>query len=365
MKSLPLAHLHQSRGARMGVFADWQVPIFFSRIRDEYFACRETFGLFDVSHLGKLFLRGQDSRALLKLTACRALDGISPGRGRYMFFLNHRGGIVDGVMVFPKNEGFWILTNAGAKERVFQWLHTQAGQKKMVVDVEDRTDRLFLFSLQGPASSRAISEFFCRPLSDLLRFSMSEAAHGGSEFLISRMSYSREDGFEIMGDRDCAGSLWENWLDFTHRNDGTVCGFGVRDLLRFEAAYPLYGQEMEETVNPLELGRENLIDWGKGEFIGRQALLMEQKQGSKKKLVGFEIDGKRIPRYGFPIQNRQGTPCGHITSGNYSFSLRKNLAMGFLSRPNWDIGQELLISVPRTKVLARIVPLPFTKDRVW
>lgn len=344
----------------MGQFAGWRVPIFYSRIREEYFTCRERFGLFDISHLGKLFINGPDAASLLELTSCRVLAGSLPDRGRYTFFLNHRAGVIDGVMVFPENEGCWILTNAGAREKVFQWLHTQAGLQHMTTTIEDRTDQHFLFSLQGPDSAQVISEFFSCSLAELPRFSLVRITHSNREYRVSRMSYSREDGFEIMGDQENALALWTSWVEFVREKEGAICGFGVRDLLRFEAAYPLYGQEMDEMVSPLELGRTDLIEWDKSEFIGLKALLFERKQGSKKKLVGIDLDGKRIPRFGFPIKNADGIPCGHVTSGNYSFSLRKNLAMGLISRPHWEPGQRLTISVPRTRLEARIIPLPFT-----
>ncbi len=360
MKTLPLAHIHHEAQVRMGEFAGWCVPLFYTRIREEYFSCINNWGLFDISHLGKVVVYGPDGANFLDWVSSRTVKGLSVGEGKFSFFLNHRGGIVDGVMVFREAEDQWlILTNAGAREKVVVWLNSLIERKVFAVELNDITENHFLISLQGPKSTSVIERVFSWKINNLRRFRTKKVHFGEYECAITRMSFSCLDGFEIRGEKKLGEQVWRKLLDALSPLEGKLCGFAVRDLLRFEAAFPLYGAEFDDTVNPLELGRPDLIDWEREEFLGYKPLVLERKRGSKKRLVGIEVKGKRIPRYGFPIQNKQDIPCGHITSGNYSFRLRKNLAMGFLGNPYGKLEESVVVSVPRTKVEARIVPLPF------
>jgi len=360
MKKLPLACIHRESHVRMGDFAGWQVPLFYSGIQEEYFDCLRGWGVFDISHLGKVLVHGPGGEDFLEWVSSRSMRGLPVGEGRFTFLLNQRGGIVDGVVIFHEMEDRWlVLTNAGGRERVVAWLNSLARQRPCTVGLRDLTENQFLISIQGPESVSAIKEVFCWDIAYLPRFGTQRVRFQEHECSVARMSFSRLDGLEIRGERGLGESLWCTLLDAVAALQGKLCGFAVRDLLRFEAAFPLYGAEFDETVSPLELGRPDLIDWEKEDFIGRKPLVLEHKQGSKKKLVGLEVEGRRIPRCGFPIQSPQGIPCGYVTSGNYSFRLQKNLAMGLITESYGGIGETVIVSVPRTRVEARIVPLPF------
>ncbi|HPZ81243.1 MAG TPA: glycine cleavage system aminomethyltransferase GcvT [Candidatus Atribacteria bacterium] len=359
LRELPLSDFHRSCGARMGMFCGWEMPLYYRSIREEYFACINSCGLFDISHLGKFFLRGREVVPFLDYATCRRVSEVREGRGKYTFFLNWRGGIVDGVTLFRKSEEEWLLiSNAGARERLLQWLNHLIKSNRWEVEIEDVTEKKLLFALQGPQAMEVVEELFQVPGANWPKFSFRQCAHG---FQITHLAFSREDGFEIMGDVSLSLELWEKLVREVEGRGGALCGLGARDLLRFEATFPLYGQEIDETTTPLELGREDLVDWEKADFIGKKPLLLEKREGSKKRLVGLEILGRRIPRYGYPIYTEEGIPCGYITSGNYSFLWHKVLALGFISSISGEKGDTLLVAAPRTRLEARITSLPFMK----
>ncbi|MDK2897109.1 MAG: aminomethyltransferase [Candidatus Atribacteria bacterium] len=254
----------------------------------------------------------------------------------------------------------WLLTtNSEARERVFNWLQTQVQAGGFSVTVRDLTPEFLLLSVQGPYTQEAISQFFNQSLSLLSRFEGTWVEYNSIKVRVSRMAFSRVDGLELLFLREEGEDFFLKLSSFLTGQGFSWCGFGVRDLLRFEAGFPLYGREMDETVTPLELGKEKLIDWKKENFIGKPPLVLEKKLGSKKKLIGMEVEGKGIPRWGYPIYNVAGLPCGYVTSGNYSFTLKKNLAMGFISSAQDKLVEELYILASKKKLKARMVPLPF------
>ncbi len=361
MRKLPLARKHLKIGARMGGFASWEVPILYKSIREEYFTCKNVCGLFDISHLGKFVVKGKDAGAFMELVSTRCFpEGVSL-RGKVSFFLNVRGGVVDMSLVYKIEEKkFLIFTNAGAREKFYLWISYIANQHHLEIDVEDYTERSLLFSIQGPKSQAVVKKAFSQDLSSLPRFGWKELKMPNQDLMIMRSAFSYEDGFEVWCREINDGEIWEVLLQCITEEGGCPCGFGVRDLLRFEASLPLYGQEIDETVTPLELKKEHLIEWEKENFIGKNSLCLEQKIGPKKQLVGIEItEGKKIPRYGYPVYNSQSLPCGYITSGNYSFLFKKILGLAFLDRQNCFCGRELVISAPGGKIKGRVVDIPF------
>jgi len=358
LKKLPLSDFHRSLGARMGVFSGWEMPLYYRSIREEYFSCINNCGLFDISHLGKFFLRGKEVTSFLDYATCRQLSKVKEGKGKYTFFLNWRGGIVDGTTIFREKEEWILVSNAGAREKLFHWLDYLIKNQKWEVEVEDVTEKKTLFALQGPQAQQIVRQLFPVPNDNWPKFSFRQFSPG---FRIIHLAFSREDGFEIMSDVSLGLEWWKKLVEEAESRGGALCGLGARDLLRFEATFPLYGQEIDETTTPLELGREDLIDWEKDDFIGKKPLLLEKEEGSKKKLVGLEILGRRIPRYGYPLYTKEGMPCGYVTSGNYSFSWHKVLALGFVNPIYGVEGNTLLVAAPRTKLEARIIGLPFAK----
>lgn len=357
LRELPLSDFHRSCGARMGVFCGWEMPLYYRSIREEYFACTNSCGLFDISHLGKFLLRGKEATPFLDYATCRKVSEIKEGRGKYIFFLNWRGGIVDGATLFREKEEEWLLiSNAGAREKLFRWLDYLIKTNKWEVEIEDVTEKKALFAIQGPEAAVIAKELFQVSGDNWPKFSFRKFPPG---FQVTHLAFSKEDGFEIMSDVSLGSGLWEKLLKEVERRGGALCGLGARDLLRFEATFPLYGQEIDETITPLELGRENIVDWEKADFIGKKPLLLEKEEGSKKRLVGLEILGRRIPRYGYPLYTKEGMPCGYVTSGNYSFSWHKVLALGFISSISGEKGETLLVAAPRTRLEAIIVNLPF------
>jgi len=361
LRKLPLAHKHLEIGARMGGFASWEVPLFYKSIREEYFTCKNNCGLFDISHLGKFIVQGKDAQAFMEFISTRHFsEKVSP-RGKVSFFLNIRGGIIDMSLVYKiEDRKFLIFTNAGAREKFFLWTSYIANQHHFDIEVEDHTEGSLLFSIQGPKSREVVKRAFSENLDSLPRFGWKKLAASNYNLMIMRSAFSYEDGFEIWHQGIDNGNIWGTLLQQITEQGGCPCGFGVRDLLRFEASLPLHGQEIDETVTPLELKKEYLIEWEKEDFIGKSSLYLERKIGPKKQLVGIEIiEGRKIPRYGYPVYSSQNLPCGYITSGNYSFMFRKILGLGFLDQQSCSLGEELIISAPGGKIKGRIVNIPF------
>lgn len=312
----PIYDRHIQLGAKIVDFHGWLMPIQYKGIIQEHLAVRNNVGVFDVSHMGEIEIKGKDAYSFLQYLITNNLDKIGPGRTIYTHMCNENGGIIDDLIVYMfSREHFFLVVNASNTEKDFNWI---IGHKeKYDVDIENISSKIALISLQGPKACEILEKFLGKPLSNIRRFHFQKFP----DIIVSRTGYTGEDGFELFVDWNKGIWLWDELMKF---NPEPV-GLGARDTLRMEKGYALYGNDIDETTTPIEAGIEWTVDLKK-DFIGKEALL---KNKPRKRLIRLEMQDPGIPRHGCAIL-LEGTRIGTVTSGTYSPSLKKGIAMGYI-----------------------------------
>lgn len=360
LKRLPLHFLHAERGAHFGAFGEWEVPLYFTSIFEEHEAVRTRAGLFDISHMGEFYLSGKDAKTFLDRLLPRKAERLRDGKAFYTSLLNDQGGMIDDVIVYQIHpERFLFVVNAANIEKDFRWIKHLLPQG---LQFENASDRLSLFALQGPQSMEIAAALFHCDFKTLGYYHFLYSKTPWGEVLISRTGYTGEDGIEIMGEIGQAASLWEALLDAGRSHELQPIGFGARDTLRLEAGMLLYGQDMDDSTSPLEAGLEWTVDFEKEDFVGRERLVHEKKEGVKRRLVGFELLERGIPRRGFAIE-KAGCLLGEVTSGTFAPSLQKNIGLGYVSTRIAETGNEFDIVIRGKCLKARVCELPFYRRR--
>ncbi len=356
IRRLPLHEEHVARGAKLGAFGDWEVPLYYSSILEEHEAVRTRAGLFDISHMGKFYVEGAQAAAALDAFLPRNISAMDDGKALYMPLLNEQGGFVDDIIVYRiSRDRFIIIVNASNTAKCAAWFQARLPQD---VRFEDATPKKGLIALQGPASSRILSKALGRDFPELGYYRFKEWQGG----MIARTGYTGEDGYEIMIDREKLADFW-NLLFRAGQEDHLVpVGFGARDTLRLEAAMPLYGHDMDDEVSPLELGVDWALDFKKQNFTARALLLAQKEKGAPRKWIGFEMLDRGIPRQGFDIV-KDGKTVGKVTSGSFAPTLKKNIGMGYVPAALAKAGEEIGIVVRDKTLNARIIPMPFYKRK--
>ncbi len=357
----PLHAWHAAHGGRMVDFAGWSMPVQYSSIVAEHNATRTAVGLFDVSHMGRLRFDGPSAERFLDRIVTRRVEGMRAGQIRYALVTNDTGGILDDVLVYhlvdPRGHGYHqLVVNASNRDKIIQWLTSH----DLGVDAEwrDVTHETAMIAVQGP---RALD--IVRPMSSVdpakLRYYYgAEAQLRGVAGIVSRTGYTGEDGCELIVPASAAADLWEQLIDAARHIGGTAAGLGCRDTLRLEAGMPLYGHELNENINPYQAGLEYAVNLENRTFPGRDALAQSASNPATLRRAGFELAGKRVPREGYPILF-SGEQVGHVTSGTFSPTLDRPIAMGYVRGELAVPGTEVLIDIRSRHEPARIVPLPF------
>lgn len=357
VRKLPLHEKHEVRGGKFGNFGDWEVPLYFAGILEEHDAVRTRAGLFDISHMGKFIFEGPGTDVFLNRFLPRDIVKMVPGQALYMPLLNEQGGFIDDIIVYKVSASRSILiVNASNTAKDFSWIQKQVPAG---IQFTDESDRQGLIACQGPLSAMLLEKVLGMNETSNLKYYHFLEWHGG---MIARTGYTGEDGFEIMADFQTLGKLWDSLLDAGQNFGVMPIGFGARDTLRLEASMPLYGHDMDETRTPLEAGLEWTLDWSKPSFTGRAALEKQKQQGIQKKLAGFEMLERGIPRQGYEIQ-KNGKNIGQVTSGSFAPTLKKNIGMGYVAVLLAQPGAEIDIVVRDKAVKAKIVPMPFYKRK--
>lgn len=359
-KRLPLHELHVKRNAHFGTFGDWEVPLYFTSILDEHEAVRTCAGLFDISHMGEIFVRGREAKKFLDFLLPRRMDRLKEGKALYAPLLNEEGGIVDDLIVYPFNgEEFLLIVNALTIEKDFRWIACRAPAG---VKIENASEQKSLFSLQGPRSVEILSSLFHCDFQSVGYYHFLILKPKGEELLISRTGYTGEEGFEIMAPAGEAGALWPGLLEAGRPWGLKPAGFGARDTLRLEAGMLLYGQDMDDGTSAVEAGLEWALDFDKTNFIGRGRNVREKEKGAARRLAGFEMSERGIPRHGFSIE-KNGRPLGLVTSGGFAPTLKRPVGLGYLPTEESKIGNEVEIVIRNEKVKAKVVPFPFYRRK--
>lgn len=350
----PLHDWHAGNGARMVDFGGWDMPVQYTSINDEHQAVRGHAGMFDVSHMGRLSFAGTQALDLIQHVYTNNAATLKDGQVRYGLICNEQGGMLDDVLVYRWPYGYAMVVNASNRERIVDWLNRHAAGRD--ARIEDQTLSTCMIAVQGPRAveiSRGLTE---HAVESLAYYFATPTQYRGQPAVISRTGYTGEDGFEVMTGAEHAVSLWEE----LHKRGARPCGLGARDTLRLEAAMPLYGHELSEAVDPLQAGLAWAVKFDKGDFIGREALDRRKQDATLRRRIGLELDGKRIAREG-AIVSHQGKEAGVVTSGTFSPTLGKALAMAYVE-PNCAVpGTVLAVDIRGKSADARVVPLPFYK----
>ncbi len=357
MLQTPLNAFHRDCNARLVEFAGWEMPVVYTSIIEEHNYTRQHCSLFDVSHMGRVEFRGPDAERLLERLDTRNIGSSQPGMCRYSHMCRDDAGILDDVIVSRLEDHFLVVCNASNREKLLGWWERQ--RAGFDVDIQDRTLETAMVAIQGPEALGIMGRLLPLPLDDLKRYRFKTGTVMGVEYFIARSGYTGEDGVEIILPASMAMMAIRMLMSGAQEMGTPIrpAGLGARDTLRLEAAMPLYGHELTEEWDSITAGQEWAVDLTK-DFIGQSVLKRIKEEGPRRKITGFELEGKRIARQGATIWH-DGQEVGVITSGTQSPTLGKNIAMGLLAAPLSQPGTKVEIDIRGTKTAASVVALPF------
>jgi len=359
MKQTPLIAQHRAAGAKLVDFAGWEMPIQYSGVLDEYHTVRSKAGLFDVSHMGRLMVSGAGALAFLQSVTTNDVAKLAVGQAQYSMVCNDEGGIKDDIFVYRvKTSDYLLCVNASNRSKVLTWLEAHPGDESVIL--EDHSDQLAQIALQGPLSKDIMIAAGGEVVTTLKLHHTCETTLASIPTLIARTGYTGELGYELYVPSDRVGALWERIMDAGAAKGLKPAGLGSRDLLRLEMGYLLYGNDIDETTTPIEAAVEWTVSFEKGDFVGRAKLLAQKSHGAARRLVGFELLEKAVPRHGCKILDaRSSAPVGEVTSGNLSPILQKGIGLGYVSSAQSAIGTRITIDIRGKAVPAQIVKTPF------
>jgi aminomethyltransferase len=361
LKRTPLYESHKNLGGKMVDFGGWEMPIHYTAIIEEHLATREKAGLFDVSHMGEILIKGALAKAVLnKLVTCD-MDTLKPKKTAYTFLPIETGGVVDDLLVYMINgHEYLLVVNASNTDKDYQWLKERVAELSPEVEVINLSEDYGQIAIQGPRAQAILQKLTEFDLAQIRFFAFDFVTLCGEEVIVSRTGYTGEDGFEIYCQAAHTAEIWGLLLEAGASEGIQPIGLGARDTLRFESALPLYGHELSADITPIEAGLKFFVKLEKDDFLGKSAMEKQVEQGIKRKLAGIEITGRGIPRDGYRIE-KDGEDVGYITSGAYSPTFKKGLAMALLRADIVQLGNLLDVIIRDKKVEAKIVKLPFYK----
>ncbi|MFQ5875721.1 MAG: glycine cleavage system aminomethyltransferase GcvT [Dehalococcoidia bacterium] len=349
-----LHQAHREFDAQMVQFAGWEMPARYGSALREHQAVRSSAGMFDVSHMGRLYIDGEGAEGLLDRVLTANVRVLEEGQARYCLACREDGGILDDLIVYRLGpEGYLVVCNAANREVILAVIRRSA-ESVPEASIADRTMETAMIAVQGPRAVETLARISLLAPEALPSFHCTHGDVLGQRMLVARTGYTGEDGVELIMEADAARRLWAALIEA----GVTPCGLVARDSLRLEAALRLWGNDMDTSVNPYEVGLGRFVDLNKGDFIGNVALSMVREQGVSKRLVGFEMVGRGIPRNGFPILEND-VVIGRVTSGGHSPTLDKNIGLGFVPPSRAEKGTPLTIYIRGRHVQAKVVSLPF------
>ena len=352
-----LHQAHVELGAKMSPFAGFDMPIQYSGILDEHNAVRTAAGVFDVSHMGEVFVSGPDALSFVNHVFTNDVRGLETGHILYGMMCYEDGGVVDDLLVYKEQEedAYLLVVNASNIEKDYDWLI--ANSKGYDVVVDNRSDSWGQLAVQGPDAEDAVVALLgLERLRDLTFYTYTDAVDGtGARMIISRTGYTGEDGFEVYATPEETVRLWGKLLAAGVK----PCGLGCRDTLRFEAGLPLYGDELSAEISPVMAGLSMFCKLDKEEFIGREALLKQKTEGPSRKLVGLEMSDNAVPRAGYPVETETGVPVGVVTTGYHSPSLDKSICFALVAAEYAAMGTTLSIRIRKHVFPAVVVKKRF------
>lgn len=356
LEKTPLNDVHKKLGAKMVEFGGWEMPVQYSSIITEHLAVREKCGLFDVSHMGEIIVRGSEALVNLQKLVTNDVSRLVDGRVLYTPMCYNNGGIVDDLLIYRLKENEYLLVvNASNIEKDYNWIVENLSGDVEISNVSSNYAQL---AIQGPESLNILQEVLEIDLSTLKYYWFIKTKIAGEEAIVSRTGYTGELGFEVYLNPNQSVLFWNKLMETGKEYGMLPIGLGARDTLRLEKKFCLYGNDIDQNRHPLEAGLAWTVKLLKGDFIGRDALLNYQNEGYQDRLIGFKLVGRGIARHGYEIKN-EGKKIGVVTSGSYSPSLDENIGLGYVKKEISKIGQKMEITIRNRTVSAVIVETPF------
>lgn len=360
MKNTPFTEKHIALGAKMAPFAGYNMPISYTGINDEHHSVRNNAGVFDVSHMGEFMIKGPKALDLIQRVTTNDASKLVAGKAQYSCLTNEEGGIVDDLIVYciEPNNVYMIVVNASNIEKDWDWFVKHNHDNVMMENISDKT---CLLAIQGPNATKILQSLTDMDILNLKYYTFTKGEFAGvSNVLVSATGYTGSGGVEIyFEDKEgSADKIWNAIFDAGKAQGLKPIGLGARDTLRLEMGYCLYGNDIDDTTNPLEAGLGWITKFTK-DFTAKEILEKEKAEGVKRKLVGFEMIGKGIPRHGYEIADADGKVIGIVTSGTQSPSLNKAIGIGYVATEFASIDQSVFIKVRDKLIEARIVKFPF------
>ncbi len=344
---------HVALGAQMSPFAGYDMPIQYTNITDEHNAVRHNVGVFDVSHMGEVRISGPEAEKYVNHIFVNDVAGAPDGQIFYGMMCYENGGVVDDLLVYKVNDNeFFLVINASNIDKDVAWIEKNA--EGFNVTVANQSAYYGEVAVQGPKAEEVLMRILDLPLDQIAFYNFKEFTLEGEQVIISRTGYTGEDGFEVYGSHQFTQRLWDKLMQA-----GVVpCGLGCRDTLRFEVGLPLYGDELTAEITPLEASLSMFVKFDKEEFIGREALLKQKEEGLKRRIIGIELEGKQIPRHGYPVES-EGKVIGEVTTGYRSISTGKSVAMAMVEKPFTKLGTPVEIRIHKKAVPGTVVKKRF------
>ena len=357
--SVPLESIHETLGAKMVPFAGYLMPLKYSSVTEEHKTVRSGVGIFDVSHMGEFFLMGPNALDLIQRICSNDAAKLEIGDAQYSCFPNDKGGIVDDLLVYRTGEEEYLLVvNASNIEKDWAWIQAHNTEK---VPMHNVSENAALFAVQGPLATQVLQKITNIDLSAIKYYKCAIGDIGGvGKVIISATGYTGAGGFELYVPNAQAVQLWNAVMEAGKEENIQPIGLGARDTLRLEMGYCLYGNDIDDTTSPLEAGLGWITKFTKS-FTNSEALLAQKKTGVSKKLVGFEMIDRGIPRKDYDICDEAGTVIGQVTSGGQSPSLEKGIGLGYVIKAYSKSGTEIYIQIRKKRIKAVVQKLPFIK----
>ena len=356
IKKTCLHSSHVALGAQMSPFAGFDMPIQYAGITQEHLAVRNKVGMFDVSHMGEIFISGPDAERYVNHIFTNNISGFNPGKILYGMMLYPNGGTVDDLLVYREFEPdhFLLVVNAANIDKDYAWMVEQ--QKGYDVKIDNQSDIWGQIAIQGPEAEKTIISLFGLDCAKSLSFyEYCNSEYNGHRLIVSRTGYTGEDGFEIYASHDYIRECWDKLIAAKVQ----PCGLGCRDTLRFEVGLPLYGDELSEEITPIMAGLGMFVKLDKAEFIGKEALAKQKAEGPAKKLVGIELFDKAIPRHGYPVLNMEGETIGEVTTGYHTLSSDKSVCMALVDAAYSKLDTEVQIQIRKKIFPGKVVKKQF------
>ncbi|MEM1551424.1 MAG: glycine cleavage system aminomethyltransferase GcvT [Candidatus Bathyarchaeia archaeon] len=363
MRKTQLYEIHK-KTAKMMEFAGFEMPLWYKGITEEHLAVRNSVGIFDVSHMGRVIITGKDAASFLNYVITNDVTALTPNSALYSVMCNENGGIIDDFVVSRlEEEKFLLVPNATNREKDFNWLVKKA--EGFNVKIEDVSDKAAMFAVQGPNAEKTLQKICTADLSKIERFKCAPAKLAEVDVFLSRTGYTGEDGFEVyvwnapLDKPDNAIKVWNAILEAGKPYGIEPCGLGARDTLRLEAGLCLYGNDIDENTTPLEARLGFVVKFQKDSFIGKNALLKQKEEGVKRRRVGLQMIEQGIPRQGFKVYNEKSENIGQTTSGTFSPLLKCGIAMAYIQTQHAQEGNVVNIEIRGKMAKAKIVSFPF------